>query len=239
MVAFGILRLSFWEKFRRQNRQSCSCAKKNDDSASTSMLVNCGIPATLVKIDRLLPPKVRVTVQLDEQEYNSKTPRGKVVSPQAPRQDNGTYWGYTTRLASSLKAVFDECPYKGGYDLKIGTSERGDCIVTDAKFSLPKFDHALIVFGGVAGIEECVDADESMKLPGSQTKQLFDMWVNTCPLQGSRTIRTEEAILISLSTLSPFIASNTGTEANDGAAPTEPTVEFSEEDLSDESSDSD
>jgi len=32
---------------------------------------------------------------------------------------------------------------------------------------------------------------------------LFDLYVNTCPSQGSRTIRTEEAILISLAALQP------------------------------------
>ena len=63
-----------------------------------------------------------------------------------------------------------------GYDLKIGTSERGDKSVEDKSFRIPAYEHALIVFGGVAGIEECVDADESIKLPGSQSKKLFDVW---------------------------------------------------------------
>ena len=34
---------------------------------------------------------------------------------------------------------------------------------------------------------------------------LFDMYLNTCPKQGSRTIRTEEAILVSLAALRPKI----------------------------------
>lgn len=79
-------------------------------------------------------------------------------------------------MADSLRGIFDECPYEGGYDVKIGTSERGSS-VDDAKFKVPNaFQHALIVFGGVAGIEECVDADESMKLPGSSASTLFDLW---------------------------------------------------------------
>jgi predicted SPOUT superfamily RNA methylase MTH1 len=124
-----------------------------------------------------LTPGIRCTVELDPKVYGSTGRiRGKVVSPAAPREDDGTYWGYTTRLASSINAVFDECPYEGGYDLKIGTSERGDISVDDHKFSLPKFKHAIVVFGGVAGIEECVDADETLKIPGSQSKKLFDMW---------------------------------------------------------------
>jgi predicted SPOUT superfamily RNA methylase MTH1 len=102
--------------------------------------------------------------------------KGIVVSPAAPREEDGSYWGYTTRLASSINDVFDGCPFEGGYDLKIGTSERGDKSVEEKSFNLPKFEHSLIVFGGVAGIEECVDADESIRLPGSQSSKLFDMW---------------------------------------------------------------
>jgi hypothetical protein len=41
---------------------------------------------------------------------------------------------------------------------------------------LPSYKHALIVFGGPNGIEECVDADETLKLPGAQSKKLFDLW---------------------------------------------------------------
>ena len=98
------------------------------------------------------------------------------MSPSAPREDNGTYWGYTVRIASSIQNIFDECPFDGGYDLKVGTSERGDVSIEEKSFTLPQFRHSLIVFGGVAGIEECVDADETTKLPGSRSKELFDMW---------------------------------------------------------------
>ena len=129
-----------------------------------------------LRIDRVLTPGIRCTVEMDVKTYApGQQPKGKVVSPSAPRQDNGTYWGYTTRMASSLKEALDECPY-GQYDLKIGTSERGDMTVDGKSFSLPTFRHAIVVFGGVAGIEECVDADENMKIPGSQSKKLFDLW---------------------------------------------------------------
>ena len=100
-----------------------------------------------------------------------------MVSPTAPREEDGTYWGYSTRLAHSINAIFDECPYgDAGYDLKIGTSERGTVTVDDDGFSLPSFRHSLIVFGGVAGIEECVDADETLTLSGERSMTLFDMW---------------------------------------------------------------
>lgn len=172
-------------------------------------LVNCGIRGRPVEIDVTLQAGIRCTVQLEPSDYDSKGKiRGKVVSPAAPREENGTYWGYTVRMADSLKRVLEESPYEDGYDLKIGTSERGTKNLDDKGFTLPSFQHALIVFGGVAGIEECVDADESFKLPGSESRKLFDMWVNICQFQGSRTIRTEEAVLITLAKMGPLLAAS-------------------------------
>lgn len=173
-------------------------------------LVNCGIRGRPVEIDATLQAGIRCTVQLETSDYRAKgTIQGKVVSPAAPREDNGQYWGYTVRMADSLKSALDQCPYEGGYDLKVGTSERGTQNLDDRKFVLPSYEHALIVFGGVAGIEECVDADESLKLPGSQSSKLFDLWVNICQYQGSRTIRTEEAVMITLAKMSPLLAAET------------------------------
>ncbi|KAL7551681.1 hypothetical protein ACHAWF_014872 [Thalassiosira exigua] len=236
------------------------------DGGEEGSFVNCGVPNRLVQIDRVLTPGIRCTVQLDPKEYESKQPsskkgtmKGKVVSPTTPRDQDGIYWGYTTRLASSITAIFEECPYDGGYDLKVGTSERGDVSIDNPKFQLKKkqtkdkpkrvvdddepFNHLLIVFGGVAGIEESVDADESMTLSGEDSKKMFDVWVNICPYQGSRTIRSEEAVFITLARLSPFITKN-GTasqsqsngKSKNRVVKTE-DVEFSDEAISEESSD--
>jgi hypothetical protein len=69
-------------------------------------------------------------LQLDPKAYNQKTSPmfkgGKgsgimeetVVSPTAPRDKDGMFWGYATRLALLINAIFAECPYEGGYDLK-------------------------------------------------------------------------------------------------------------------------
>lgn len=161
------------------------------------------------------------------------------MSPSAPREENGMYWGYTTRLASSIKEAIDDCPFEGGYDLKIGTSERGSQSVEGKRYSVAAFNHCLIVFGGVAGIEECVDADESIKLPGSESQKLFDQWVNICPFQGSRTIRTEEAVLITLAKYSPLLAAagEGNVEMKKPAVQEEvPAVDFTDGEPSDESS---
>uniref|UniRef100_A0A4W3HEF8 28S rRNA (uridine-N(3))-methyltransferase n=1 Tax=Callorhinchus milii TaxID=7868 RepID=A0A4W3HEF8_CALMI len=168
-------------------------------------LVNCGMKKE-VRIDRQLQAGLRVTVQLDgDQNPDSKVKKGTVVAPHLPRTRSGLYWGYTVRLASCLSAVFTECPFKEGYDLTIGTSERGSSI---DQASLPSFRHMLMVFGGLQGLETSVDFDPNLQVADPQL--LFHHYLDTCPGQGSRTIRTEEAILISLSALRPKIVSANG-----------------------------
>lgn len=214
---------------------------KKGHGPDSGSLVNCGIRSRPVEIDRVLAPGIRCTVELDTKAYDSPGKiKGVVVSPTTPREDDGTYWGYTTRLATSIKAVFDECPYEGGYDLKVGTSERGDVTVDDKKFGLPQFKHMLVVFGGVAGIEECIDADESMTLSGKDARKLFDLWVNTCPYQGSRTIRTEEAVLLTLARFRPHIVSRGDSATKAPKVIKDEDLNFSDgDDLSEESSDED
>ncbi len=99
----------------------------------------------------------------------------------------------------------------------------------------------LIVFGGITGIEESVDTDKSTALPGEYSRKLFDIWVNICPYQGSRTIQSEEVVFITLTRLSPFIVKNAnpGTQSKGGkkgpVAKTE-DMEFSDKAVSDENS---
>ncbi|GJP46608.1 hypothetical protein CLOM_g5878 [Closterium sp. NIES-68] len=85
----------------------------------------------------------------------------------------------------------------GAYDLIIGTSEHGE-VKEIGQFKFPPFRHALIVFGGVAGLEESCELDEGLEEGRREPQQLCHYYLNTCSLQGSRTIRTEEAVLISL-----------------------------------------
>ncbi len=63
---------------------------------------------------------------------------GLVVSPTAPRDEDGTFWGYAAKLTLSINAIFAECPYEGGYNLRVETSERGDVSIDDPKFRLEK-----------------------------------------------------------------------------------------------------
>uniref|UniRef100_A0A8C4Q2A5 28S rRNA (uridine-N(3))-methyltransferase n=1 Tax=Eptatretus burgeri TaxID=7764 RepID=A0A8C4Q2A5_EPTBU len=162
-------------------------------SAGKGSFVDCGLVKE-VQIDRHLQPGVRVTVKMD------KGTKGHAVSPRAPHTDAGLYWGYSVRLAPSLSCVMTECPYSGGYDLTVGTSERGESV---DDHDLPSFRHILVVLGGLHGLEAAVTGDP--KLQVSDPQPLFDLYLNTCPGQGSGTIRTEEALLITLTTLRPKI----------------------------------
>jgi len=157
--------------------------------------VNIGLKSECL-VSSSLKPGLRVTVRLPEGYSWDKLVKGTVVSPAEPRTNGGLYWGYTTRIASTLSQVFTGCPHKGGYDIMLGTSEKGTN-VEDTE--IKSFKHLLVVFGGVAGLEAALEADE--KLDATDPSELFDLYLNVCPDQGSRTIRTEEAILVTMASL--------------------------------------
>jgi len=115
----------------------------------------------------------------------------------------------------------------------VGTSERGipiDVIGDEEEENQthpfpPNFKHLLIVFGGVEGLEKGLEQEQYLYNLQNQQEQgedevveylnvskdeahtLFHYWINTCPNQGSGTIRTEEAIPITLARLQPLINS--------------------------------
>ena len=65
------------------------------------------------------------------------------------------------------------------------------------------FKHCLIIFGGISGIEGMMVDDEHNQINEGNIEKNFDLYLNTCMNQGLRTIRTEEAILISLAVIRP------------------------------------
>eukprot|EP00435_Cladocopium_sp_Y103_P071257 s177_g37.t1 len=191
--------------------------------------VNCGLPEPVWLRGKEIASDVRVTVRLEDAPEAAEASaasgsgrgggrggrgrgrgggrgsgavqRGVAVEPSEPRTKSGLYWGFQTRLAKSLKAVFEECPF-GAYDLTIGTSERGEVLGLGR---LPKFQHLLVAFGGLGGFEEVIADERSGYDAATDPASLFTRYVNICPRQKSRTIRTEEALLITLATLNPLL----------------------------------
>ena len=148
---------------------------------------------------------------------------GRVFRPvpsDEPRVKRGMYWGYRTRSADSLLDAINK-EFEGGelrnvrgrepYDLIVGTSEHGQSVESVAGPSasgqsraggFPSFQRCIIVFGGPRGLEPVATSlSHSTSGASANPSDYFDFYLNTCASQGSRTIRTEEAVLISLARL--------------------------------------
>ena len=181
--------------------------KRTAEAGNSGTLVDAGFGHP-VAVPTMIPPNTRVTLRFPDNtshaDIDSSELTAEAVAPSAPREEAGYYWGYSVRSASSLSTVLTESPFNGGYDLTFGTSERGlpiSCLsnASSDQARVPEFKHMLIVFGGVAGLEVAVKADDELRKMGiSEPSGLFDYWVNLCPGQGSRTIRTEEAVWLGL-----------------------------------------
>ena len=171
-------------------------------------LLDVGLPGYLTIPETSIPVNTRVTVRLNLEDLKE----AQAVSPSTPREEKGYYWGYSVRQSKSLTDVWTECPFDGGYDFSIGTSERGrplTAVLADEMLANPPgLHHVLIVFGGVAGLETAANHDSKCKemgLAGEKVQELFDVWVNLLPGQGSRTIRTEEAVWLGLMGFRGFV----------------------------------
>lgn len=141
-------------------------------------------------VDKILTPGLRVTVKLEpNQDLRSKKVRGKIVSPLQPRNETGVYWGYTVRIAKSFSDIFTKSEHSNGYDLTVGTSDKGTNINTIENKSF-KFNHALIVYGGVLGLNSAIENDEH--LDADDPSLLFDQYINVAPNQGRYHFKFED-----------------------------------------------
>jgi methyltransferase len=188
------LRIDEWCPYRE------GCVLNRPVKKGEGSWVNIGLTKDC-KIDTQLEDKTRVTVRLKEKKFENRIKfySGEACSMEEPKE-NGLYWGYAVRIAENFKEIFENSFYPEGYDFIIGTSDKGEDY-TQANYEKHKdFKHCLLFFGGLQGIEGMLESDEQFK---QDEKSIFDLYLNTCLKQGLRTIRTEEAILISLAVLKP------------------------------------
>ncbi|KAI3980008.1 hypothetical protein MKX01_042662, partial [Papaver californicum] len=152
--------------------------------------VDVGLTRNVV-VDQNLEPGIRVTVAMGTDRCVETDSLRKVVPSSTPREE-GSYWGYKVRYAPNISSVFKDSPFEGGYDHKLGTSEHG-VVLSSSELTIPTFRENLdlIIF-----YARCIEEDVNLK--GKDAPEIFDKYLNICPHQGSRTIRTEEAIFISL-----------------------------------------
>jgi predicted SPOUT superfamily RNA methylase MTH1 len=176
-----------------------------EGSSTRGSHINVGLEKDVL-IDVALKPGTRVTVELDENSLKTedgkkpKKLRGKAVPPSEPRTSEGLYWGYCVRVAHSLSDVLTKSSFRQAYDLMVGTSERGDDVDQVLDMIPTDFKHCIIVFGGLKGLEAALESDTKLSQV-DDPRDLFQYYLNTCPGQGSNTIRTEEALLITLSSI--------------------------------------
>ncbi|EKG11560.1 hypothetical protein MPH_11053 [Macrophomina phaseolina MS6] len=220
-------------KKHKKNRKAYAAPDTMPGAGAPPTLVDAGLPSPIhLDLPSPIPPHTRVTLKFacaeDPGEYDNL--EAQAIDPALPREEAGYYWGYQTRQASSLSAVFTECPWDGGYDVSVGTSERGVPLsqilgsggipkedaggggVEGGGSSLPAgFKHLVLVFGGVSGLEVAAMADKELVAKGVTGKNvgdIFDAWVNLVPNQGSRTIRCEEAVWLGLMGFSDYVRQN-------------------------------
>jgi len=154
-----------------------------------SSIVNAGFQKT-VTVSQQLPPKRRVTIRLTK---TSPVLEGEVVDvTRLP-----IYWGFSiTRTNSKLSQLTKgEKP-----DLTIATSRKGSLfrdVSTELGVRWRAARRPMIVFGSPSeGIPEILGRD------GGKVEQFADYNLNAIPYQGVETVRTEEALLATLSCLS-------------------------------------
>ncbi|KAJ3330599.1 hypothetical protein HDU76_005289 [Blyttiomyces sp. JEL0837] len=156
-------------------------------------LVDCGMRKEVL-IDQPIKPGVRVTVKIDLSTLSDpKYIRAEVVSPNAPREQYGLYWGFRVRLAPSISKVILDCPYEGGYDLTVGVSDKATKRVEDVQKeksdSFRTCKHFLIVLGGTKGIEYSLECDEELNT--NDCEELFDVFVNPLNSQNTYNFKVE------------------------------------------------
>jgi hypothetical protein len=107
-----------------------------------------------------------------------------------------TYWGYQVTNANSALGKFVK---NRDFDLKMGTSRYGSAIQAvwpRLTASLKTAKQIMIAFGSPK-----IGLKEILAQEGEIPEDVFDYYVNTVPDQGVSTVRTEEAVLISLGLL--------------------------------------
>ena len=218
------LRRDEWCQYREGVTLSRAEINSNRQLSPGYTSVDVGLE-DLVEVEAEIPPNTRITIKFPGDITTRYESIVEAVAPSAPREQAGWYWGYEVRQASMISDVFTECPWEGGYDISIGTSERGQPIQevlksclqasngklsieetingeanTSAKIkALCNYSHLLLVFGGHQGLEVALRNDSQLRGLGvEQPAELFDWWINLHPGQSSRTIRTEEAIWLGL-----------------------------------------
>jgi len=152
-------------------------------------LINIGVEQPALIVNKQLPMEKRFTVKVTNVEK-------RVEVELASRDEIPAYWGYIVTVERQSLGKFVR---SGGFDLTVATSKRGIPFANVAEEIAEKWKKSntiLVAFGAPSqGLYEIVKND------GFNLDEVVDFVVNTIPMQGTETIRTEEALIASLTIL--------------------------------------
>jgi len=149
-------------------------------------LVDVGVEQPALIRERNLAVGKRVTVKVIQV--------GRVVEVElANRDEASSYWGYTVTVEN---LPFGSFLRKRSFDLTVATSRYGSPFADVAGEVVERWkasNTVLVAFGAPShGLGDIV------KREGRRLSELVDFVVNMVPMQGTETVRTEEALVASL-----------------------------------------
>ena len=149
-------------------------------------LVDIGVEQPALIRDQNLAVGKRVTVKVVKV--------GKVVEVELANRDEAPfYWGYKVNVESH---PFCNMLRKRDFDLAVATSRYGSPFANVAGEFVERWkaaNNVLVAFGAPSqGLGDIV------KREGCRLSELVDFVINTVPMQGTETVRTEEALFASL-----------------------------------------
>jgi predicted SPOUT superfamily RNA methylase MTH1 len=152
-------------------------------------LVDIGVEHPALVANTQLAANKRVTVKVAK---TGEHARVELVD----RDEMPVYWGY---IVTVQKHSFGSLVKIRGFDLTIATSKYGSPfadVVEQIAARWKKAKSILVAFGSpTRGLGEIVEEE------GLRLNEVVDFVVNTIPMQGTETVRTEEALIASLAIL--------------------------------------
>jgi len=175
---------------RGEHREGVTLSKTSEGT-----LIDIGVeqPALIPNIQLAINRRVTVRImKIDE----------RVRVELANREQISEYWGYSV---TKDKQSFGKLAKNGSFDLIIATSKYGVPLRDVVEKLAEKWEKAqtiLLAFGApMQGLNEII------RYEGLSLDDVVDFVVNTIPMQGTETVRTEEGLIASLSILNLLLAS--------------------------------
>lgn len=157
------------------------------------VLVDIGVEKPASILNKKLSIGKKVTVRITKVDKH-------VEARLANRDEIPEYWGYTVTAG---RFPFGKTVKIRSFDLTIATSKYGVPLTNVAEKIAEKWEKAstiLVAFGApTQGLDRIAEQE------GLNLEEIADFVVNTVPMQGTETIRTEEALIASLAALKQAI----------------------------------